>query len=113
MSQTTSQQSRDLCYAILEYFLREIIGTSYAHDPRLAPTAEILSAHKNGGSWSEYERAYKGLLRQRAIESVLRRQDFEDRTALLCSEPTAEHCHRRLAVEYLSNAWGAIERIDL
>lgn len=97
----------------LEYFLRELIGTSYVHEPRLAPTDDILNAYRNGGSWSDYEQAYTGLLRQRAIESALQRQDFEVRSVLLCSEPTAERCHRRLAVEYLSNAWGDIERIDL
>lgn len=97
----------------LEYFLRELIGTSYVHEPRLAPTDDILNAYRNGGSRSDYEQAYTGLLRQRAIESALQRQDFEARSVLLCSEPTAERCHRRLAVEYLSNAWGDIERIDL
>jgi uncharacterized protein (DUF488 family) len=25
---------------------------------------------------------------------------------LLCSEPTAEHCHRRLVLEYLRDKWG-------
>jgi hypothetical protein len=25
---------------------------------------------------------------------------------LLCSEFTSEHCHRRLVMEYLAEAWG-------
>ena len=28
---------------------------------------------------------------------------------LLCSEPTPEHCHRRLVAEYLQKAWGDVE----
>jgi uncharacterized protein (DUF488 family) len=28
---------------------------------------------------------------------------------LLCSEPTAEHCHRRLVVEYLQAKWGDVK----
>lgn len=97
----------------LEFFLREILGASYIHEPRLAPTPEILAAYKNGGSWGDYEQAYTALLRQRSMESVLRREDFEVRTVLLCSEPTAERCHRRLAAEYLGEAWGDVKRIDL
>ncbi|MBU4556944.1 MAG: DUF488 domain-containing protein [Actinobacteria bacterium] len=97
----------------LEFFLREILGASYVHEPRLAPTEEILGAYKHGGSWSEYEHAYMKLLRERQVESLLRRSDFEHRSVLLCSEPTTERCHRRLAAEYLSDAWGDVRRIDI
>ena len=38
---------------------------------------------------------------ERKIEEQIDRTLFDVPTVLLCSEPTAEHCHRRLVVEYL------------
>jgi hypothetical protein len=32
---------------------------------------------------------------------------------LLCSEPTAERCHRRLVVEYLDKTWGGVTAVHL
>jgi hypothetical protein len=36
-----------------------------------------------------------------------------DGGCLLCSEDSAEHCHRRLAAEYLASAWGDLEIVHL
>ena len=75
----------------------------------LAPTQDILDAFKKQkGDWNIYTAAYLELIRSRKVESVLSRESFTNRTVLLCSEATAEHCHRRLALEYLQNHWGAI-----
>jgi uncharacterized protein (DUF488 family) len=91
----------------LAYFLRELCGAEYRHEPLLAPTQEILDAYKKGkGSWRAYESAFLALLAERRIEHQLDRALFEVPTALLCSEPTAERCHRRLALEYLQKKWG-------
>lgn len=49
-------------------------------------------------AWSEYEAAYLRLLEEREVEKKLRRASFATATALLCSEATADHCHRRLAL---------------
>ena len=32
-------------------------------------------------------------------------------TALLCSEPTAKHCHRRVVVEYLDEKWNGVKAV--
>jgi uncharacterized protein (DUF488 family) len=32
-----------------------------------------------------------------------------DGGCLLCSEPTPEHCHRRLVAEYLRQKWANVE----
>ena len=91
----------------LAYFLREIVGADYRHEPILAPTQDILDAFKKRkGSWSEYERDFNALLAEREIEKRLDRTSFEVPTVLLCSEPTPEHCHRRLVIEYLDRHWG-------
>jgi uncharacterized protein (DUF488 family) len=98
----------------LPYFLRELIGADYAHEPLLAPTAEIMDSFKKGkGDWEEFAPDFRDLLAERSVETVLDRADFERPTALLCSEPDAEHCHRRLVVEYLTEHWGDVREVDL
>lgn len=87
----------------LPYFLREICGADYLHLPEWAPTQEILDAFKKkkGMTWETYEREFNSLLARRAIEKRAAALDL-DRACLLCSEPTPEHCHRRLVAEYLA-----------
>ena len=86
--------------------MREICGAAYEHEPLLAPTQEILDAFKkHKGSWDAYTEAYLALIRAREVESALSKESFQKKTVLLCSEPTAEHCHRRLALEYLQKHW--------
>jgi len=47
------------------------------------------------------------------VEEKLDKHLFAVSTVLLCSEPTAEHCHRRLALEYLQEKWGDLEIVHL
>jgi uncharacterized protein (DUF488 family) len=99
----------------LPFFLRELVGATYEHDPRLAPDHAILDAYKKRKDmpWSEYEARFLTLMRQRAIERKLDPVSFETPTALLCSEATAERCHRRLVVDYLSGHWPDVRAIHL
>jgi uncharacterized protein (DUF488 family) len=102
----TSQLAGFAKQADLPYFLREICGIDYEHEPLLAPTQEILDAYKKlKGDWGVYTEAYLNLIRSRKVESLISKEKFLKKTVLLCSEPTAEHCHRRLALEYLSQHW--------
>jgi uncharacterized protein (DUF488 family) len=103
----TSQLAGWAKAADLPYFLRELCGAEYAHEPLLAPTQEMLDAYKkNGGDWADYEVLFLALMAERKIEEALPRSLFATPTALLCSEDTAHHCHRRLVVEYLEAKWG-------
>jgi uncharacterized protein (DUF488 family) len=98
----------------LPFFLREICGAEYVHEPLLAPTQGILDAFKKQkGSWADYERAFGALIAERRIENCIDRRLFDEPTVMLCSEPTPEHCHRRLVAEYLRDKWGDIEIIHL
>ena len=98
----------------LSYFLKEIGGIEYVHEPMLAPTQDILDAFKkNKGSWEEYERSFLALMAERRVEEKVEKTLFEGRTVLLCSEPTAEQCHRRLVAEYLRGKWGDVEVVHL
>jgi uncharacterized protein (DUF488 family) len=98
----------------LQFFLKAICGAEYQHEPMLAPTQEILDDYKKRkGSWSEYEAKFVVLMAERRIEEKLDRSLFSIPTVLLCSEPTAEHCHRRLVLEYLAEKWGNLKIMHL
>ena len=105
----TSQLAGFAKQADLAYFLREICSVTYEHEPLLAPTQDILDEFKKKkGDWGVYTQAYLNLIRLRKIESAIDRESFQKKTVLLCSEATAEHCHRRLALEYLQQHWDNI-----
>ena len=90
----------------LPFFLREICGADYRHEPLLAPTQELLDGYrKEKWGWPDYERRFLTLMADRQIEQALDRELFSVPTVLLCSEPTAERCHRRLVLEYLQVKW--------
>lgn len=94
----------------LAYFLRSILNAEYVHEPRLNPTPELLKGIRSGElPWDEYAARYNALIREREVARVLERATFEGPTVLLCSEATAERCHRRLAAEHLRETWGGLE----
>jgi len=98
----------------LPFFLHELVGASYEHEPLLAPTQELLDDYKKRkGDWSTYEAQFLQLMEHRQVEAVLPVTDFMKPTALLCSEPTAENCHRRLVCEYLANHWSDVRPVHL
>lgn len=98
----------------LRYFLAEICGAEYVHEPLLAPSQEILDAYKKEkGSWDDYERQFLQLMADRHVETAINPTLFDVPTVLLCSEPTAERCHRRLVLDYLSRQWGNVQPIHL
>jgi uncharacterized protein (DUF488 family) len=98
----------------LEFFLRELCGAEYRHEPTLAPTEDILDAYKKKRiSWEEYETRYVDLLIDRAAEKTVDRRLFDVPAVLLCSEPSAKCCHRRLAAEYLAGKWEDVKVVHL
>ena len=98
----------------LEYFLGQICQAAYHHQPVLSPTKEILDGYKKKEiSWEEYESRFLAILTQRGAENEIDEQAFDVPTALLCSEPAAEHCHRRLVAEYLAGKWGEVKIVHL
>jgi uncharacterized protein (DUF488 family) len=98
----------------LRFFLKEICGAEYVHEPLLAPTQEMLDAYKKqGGKWEDYEVLFRALMEEREIETQISPELFEVPTVLLCSEATAECCHRRLVLEYLQEHWGTLEIVHL
>jgi uncharacterized protein (DUF488 family) len=98
----------------LPYFLHELVGATYEHEPLLAQTQELLDEYKKRkGDWKSYERRFLDLMAERRIERTLSPAEFGLPTALLCSEATAEHCHRRLVCEYLDDRWSDVRPVHL
>ncbi|MHB8234980.1 MAG: DUF488 domain-containing protein [Solirubrobacteraceae bacterium] len=98
----------------LPYLLRVLVGASYEHQPLLAPTQDLLDAYKKRkGAWDQYEGEFLELMRSRRVEEHLDPGAFAEPTALLCSEATAEHCHRRLVCEYLARFWPELHATHL
>jgi uncharacterized protein (DUF488 family) len=90
----------------LAYFLRRIGGIEYIHQPLLAPTESLLKSYrKEKRDWGAYEKSFVALMAERQIENRLEPAMLEG-ACLLCSEATADHCHRRLICEYLNEKWG-------
>jgi len=100
--------------ADLAFFLRELAnGCQYIHMPELAPTSEILDEYRNDKNWTRYLLQFQALMDERNIPDALNRKDFEAGSALLCSEATPEHCHRRMVAERMAAAWPSAEIVHL
>lgn len=97
----------------LKYFLKQLCNCEYRHMPEIAPTKEILDGYKKKQiSWDEYVVQYGALIKRRKIESKLSLNEL-DGSCFLCSEPTADMCHRRLAAEYLKKHYKELKIIHL
>ena len=89
----------------LAYFLKQIGGIGYVHQPLMAPTDDMLRAYKKEkGDWLTYEAKFLSLLAERKIENRFGPEVF-DGACLLCSEAEPHHCHRRLVCDYLNSRW--------
>ena len=97
----------------LAWFLRELCDMDYIHLPRLAPTDKLLDAYrKREITWDEYVPIFTRQIERRLIHAAIPRDIIAD-SCLLCSEPTAERCHRRLVAEHLQRHWGDVEIVHL
>lgn len=100
----------------LPYFLRELVaGAEYVREPLLAPSDALFRGIKGRTlGWAEYERGFLALMAERRVDDRLDRTLFAVPTVLLCSEPSAARCHRRLVLEYLAPRWpGGLEIVHL
>ncbi len=84
----------------LAYFLRALCDCEYRHEPRLAPTKEILDGYKKKTiDWGTYETRFLELLERRKVQDLVSAEELVN-ACVLCSEPTPENCHRRLVAEF-------------
>ena len=109
----TSQLSGFAKARDLRYFLHAVAGIAYLAMPDFAPTPEILDDFKKKkGAWETYMGQFNALMKERHIEDIAA-ATLQDGDCFLCSEPTPEYCHRRLAAEYLQERLGNLEIVHL
>jgi len=89
----------------LPYLLKKTGGIGYLSHSELAPTKELLKSFRSKViAWEEFEKLYKKQIEDSKALLELNKSDF-DAACLLCSEETAENCHRRLLAEELTKLW--------
>ena len=94
----------------LEYFLSEICKCGYEHCDNFAPTKEIFDGFKGKKiKWAEFELEYNSLIKSRgSIDGFFDKYSKYRQVCLLCSEATAELCHRRLLAEMIAEKYPKI-----
>ena len=98
----------------LAFFVKELLSGEYVHETRLAPTQEMIDKYrKHRDTWKEFELAFTELMRKRRVEDILDRASFSTPTVLLCSEATADRCHRLIVADYLGKEWGDVHAVHL
>ena len=85
----------------IEYFVKNLTSLTYLELPMLAPEEEMFKQYRASKDWPVYEQQYLQLMRVRNVTQMIDQTLLKSGAILLCSEPTAEKCHRRLAAEFL------------
>jgi uncharacterized protein (DUF488 family) len=95
-------------------FILKSFGIAYEHRPELAATAEILDTYRQDKQWDGYVAKFGPLMTERQAEvhgtDILQRHQAP---CLLCSEHTADRCHRRLVAEYWAEHVPELEIVHL
>lgn len=107
----TSQLASFSKFPDIVYFLDKLCNVRYCHDVKLSPTEALLKSYKKGETtWNDYEVIFRKTMEDRNITEHIQKQYAECKDAnicLLCSEPTAEKCHRRLVAEYFNEVFNS------
>lgn len=97
----------------LKFFAKKLNDIDYKHNLDFAPTKELLSKYRKGDmTWENYEKEYLDLLDFRKVSKKVDVKSLH-KNCLLCSEHTAEKCHRRLLAEYFQEVNNDVEIIHL
>lgn len=102
----TSQLSGFAKFPDIQYFLNEICNIKYIYDGTFSPTETLLKGYrKKSVTWEAYEENFEEIMISRDIEKHINENYLSLSTkniCLLCSEATAEKCHRRLVALHFS-----------
>lgn len=99
----------------LPYLLKQICNCDYSHVDIFAPSKDLLGYYKEGKiTWEDYNVRYNKLFEERHMDTYfLNHFGKRKKVLLLCSEPTAEQCHRRLLAENLQKKLANIEIVHI
>lgn len=99
---TASQLSGFARKKDFSFLVETILGIPCIDGTCLAPTKQILDDYKSGQlSWAKYEEKYLQILEERKQEILSASTSWGADPVLICSENSPDHCHRRLAAEFL------------
>ena len=107
----TSQLAGFAKFPDIQYFLEKIYDVKYIHDTKFSPTESTLKRFKSKEiDWNDYVKEFAQTMNTREIEKyILENYTDYDNICLLCSEPTAEKCHRRLIADIFKNQYANLE----
>lgn len=98
----------------LKYVLENHLKIKYKHLTDLAPSEALLKSYKKDNNWKHYEIEFDKILKDRDLEIYYPMLlDEDENICLLCSESTAEKCHRRLVAEHLQKTHPDLEIIHI
>ena len=102
----------------LEFFLVECFGIAYEHVPELAPSTELLGEYrkqlgkkkKDDDAWAHFVEVFTREIGEKpTVDTFSQSANGFASVCLLCSESTAERCHRRLLAEHIGDKGEDIE----
>ena len=99
----------------LKYFLHALCQCAYRYCAEYAPTKEIMDGFKkNHMPWDTYVVQYTHLMKERGDYTgfVAKFSSYQN-ICLLCSEATAERCHRRLLAEMIAEGHDEIRILHI
>ena len=107
----TSQLAGFAKFPDVEFFLEELCTINYIHDIKFAPEEKTLKNYKNKTiNWEQYVAEFNNTMKNRHIEEYIQKNYKNyDNICLLCSEPTAEKCHRRLIAEIFQSQYANLQ----
>lgn len=111
----TSQLAGFAKFPDIAFFLNELCAINYIHDTKFAPQKTTLKNYKNKTiDWEQYVAEFDNTMKSRHIEEYIRKNYRNlNNMCLLCSEPTAEKCHRRLIADIFKSQYTHLEIIHL
>lgn len=98
----------------LKYFCEKCHNIKYEHVPLWAPTKELLKKYRKDKDWAFYETEFLQILESRPTIDIFQKICGDAKNVcLLCSEPIAQNCHRKLVAEYIAGHLNDIEIVHL
>ena len=95
----------------LPFLLEKICGVAFVYEPDFAPSLTLLRWYQAGLKkdkrdprlWPEYVRRFTAEIAKRPIIKRFQAHSVGlEHVCFLCTEPTADRCHRRLLAEHIA-----------
>lgn len=111
----TSQLAAFSKYPDIKFFLKKMLNIDYIHDTTFSPDENTLKEYKKKHiSWEEYIVQFDETMHLRNIKQHIKMNYLiNKKICLLCSEPTADKCHRKLIAKQFKEIDNKLDIIHL